>query len=56
MGEREVTKESFEQWDKEAESLLDKGYDINKLIDKMNRGEATTPVENSIRKIYAGRQ
>ena len=48
-----VEKESFEQWDKEAESILAKGYDINKLIDKMNRGEATTPVENSIRKIYA---
>ena len=53
MNERVVEKESFEQWDKEAESQLAKGYDINKLIEKMNKGEATTPVENSIRKIYA---
>jgi len=53
MPERQPNPESFEKWDNEAKKLIDNGYDMEPLIQKMERGEATTPVESSIRKIYA---
>jgi len=53
MPERQPNPESFEQWDNEAKSIVENGYNMNNLIEKMERGEATTPVENSIRKIFA---
>lgn len=52
MPERQANPQSFEQWDAEAKKMLSEGYDINALIERMNKGIASTPVENSIKKIY----
>ena len=53
MPERQPNPETFEQWDNQAKKLIEDGYNMNILIEKMEAGEATTPVENSLRKIFA---
>jgi len=44
--------QSFEQWNNEAEKAIKDGYDVEKLMDKIEAGHDPTPVENAIRKIY----
>jgi hypothetical protein len=52
MGERQPNPESFEEWDAQAEQLVKDGYDMEALIKRMEQGIPSTPVENSIKKIY----
>jgi hypothetical protein len=52
MPERQPNPESFEQWDAEAAKLVKDGYDMESLIKRMEKGIPSTPVENSIKKIY----
>jgi len=45
--------QSFEQWNNEAERLLKNGYDVEKLMNKIEFGNhIPNEVENAIRKIY----
>jgi hypothetical protein len=44
--------QSFEQWNDDAEKLIKSGYDVEKLMDRIEKGHDPTPVENAIRKIY----
>lgn len=44
--------QSFKQWNNEAEKLLKEGYDVEKLMARLEAGDDATPVENAIRKIY----
>jgi hypothetical protein len=44
--------ETFEKWNNEAENAIKEGYDVEGLIDRIEKGHDPTPVENSIRKIY----
>ena len=53
MPNRTPMPETVEQWKAKAEAEIKNGYNIDKLIKKMENGEATTPVENEISKIYA---
>ena len=54
LGEYEPTKESFEQWDREADAAIEKGYSVEGLLHKMETDEnfSPSPVENSILKKY----
>ncbi len=53
MSEFEKIPQSFEQWNNEAEAALKKGYDVDALMDRLEKNPtAATPVENAIRKIY----
>ena len=53
MAERQPNPESFEQWDSEAQSKIQSGYDINEHIDKMDSGAVMSGTENAISKIFA---
>lgn len=53
MPERQANPESVEQWRAEAEKKIANGYDINTLIEKMERGDQTDKVENEISRIFA---
>ena len=54
MEEYEKESQSFEEWADKAQKMIEKGYNIDALIDRMSTGDyAATPVENAIRKIYA---
>lgn len=52
LPEYQKTPETFEEWNNQAEKLIKKGYAIDKLMDKIQKGHDPTPVENAIRKIY----
>ena len=39
LGEYEPTKESFEQWDREADAAIEKGYSVEGLLHKMETDE-----------------
>lgn len=53
LPEYEKRPESFEKWNDEAEALIKNGYDVEGLIDRMEKdNHDPTPVENAIRKIY----
>jgi hypothetical protein len=53
MPERQPNPESVEEWRAEAERKIAKGYNIETLIEKMERGEPTDKVENEISRIFA---
>lgn len=53
MPERQANPESVEQWRAKAQEEISKGYNINKLIDKMGNGDMLSPVENEISRIFA---
>lgn len=53
MPERQPNPESVEQWRAEAEKKIAEGYNINTLIEKMERGDQTDKVENEISRIFA---
>ena len=55
LPEYESEKQSFEKWTDEAIRMLKKGYNVDKLLDRMQKGEVPTPVENQIRKIYVAK-
>jgi len=48
--------QSFEQWNNEAEKAIKEGYDVEALMDRLEKGELgrdmPIEVENAIRKIY----
>ena len=44
--------QSFEEWNSKAEKAIKEGYDVDDLIDRIEKGHDPTPVENAIRKIY----
>lgn len=52
LPEYERKKQTFEEWTNKAIKMLNKGYDVEKLLDKMEKGYSPTPEENQIRKIY----
>ncbi len=52
LPEYQRKKESFEQWTNDAIKAIKRGYDVEKLLDKMAKGYSPTPAENQIRKIY----
>ncbi len=52
LPEYEKEPQTFEAWNNEAEKQIKEGYDVEKLMDKIEAGHDPTPVENSIRKIY----
>ncbi len=52
LPEYEKTPQSFEEWNNEAEQKIKEGYDVDQLIDRIEKGHDPTPVENAIRKIY----
>lgn len=52
LAEYQRQPETFEQWNNEAEQKLKDGYDVDKLMDRIEAGHDPTPVENAIRKIY----
>ena len=52
LPEYEKTPQSFEEWNNEAEKKIKDGYDVEKLMDKIEKGHDPDPVENAIRKIY----
>lgn len=52
LPEYEKSPQTFEAWNTEAEKLVKEGYDVEKLMDKIEQGHDPTPVENAIRKIY----
>ncbi len=53
MPERQANPESVEQWRAKAQEEISKGYNVNKLIDKMDKGDMLSPVENEISRIFA---
>jgi hypothetical protein len=53
MPERMPNPETEEQWRAEAEKQIADGYNINDLIEKMEKGEQTNKVENEISRIFA---
>ena len=53
MPERMPNPETVEGWRAEAEKKIADGYNINDLIEKMERGEQTDKVENEISRIFA---
>jgi hypothetical protein len=53
MPERQPNPESVEEWRAEAERKIAKGYNIETLIEKMEKGEPTDKVENEISRIFA---
>lgn len=55
LPEYQRERESFEQWTNDAIKAINKGYDVEKLLDKMAKGYSPTPVENQIRKIYVAK-
>jgi hypothetical protein len=53
LPEYQRSPESFEQWNNEAEKLLKNGYDVEGLMNRIEKDNHNpTPVENAIRKIY----
>ena len=52
LPEYKKERETFEQWTNDAIKAIKRGYDVEKLLDKMAKGHSPTPVENQIRKIY----
>ena len=55
LPEYQRERESFEQWTNDAIKAIKRGYDVEKLLDKMAKGYSPTPVENQIRKIYVAK-
>jgi hypothetical protein len=53
MPERMPNPETVEEWRAEAEKQIADGYNINNLIEKMEKGEQTNKVENEISRIFA---
>ncbi len=52
LPEYQKSPESFEQWNSEAEQKIKDGYNVEALMDRIEKGHDPTPVENAIRKIY----
>lgn len=52
LPEYEKSPQSFEEWNSKAEKAIKEGYDVEKLMDKIEKGHDPDPVENAIRKIY----
>ena len=56
LPEYEKTPQSFEQWNNEAERLIREGYDVDGLMNRLEKGElgkdVPIEVESAIRKIY----
>lgn len=50
--EYERNPESFEKWNAEAEQKVKDGYDVEDLMNRIEKGHDPNPVENAIRKIY----
>ena len=52
LPEYQRQKQSFEEWTNKAIKMIKRGYNVEKLLDKMEKGYLPTPEENQIRKIY----
>lgn len=52
LPEYEKSPQTFEQWNNDAEKAIKEGYDVEKLMDKIETGHDPDPIENAIRKIY----
>ena len=52
LPEYEKEPQTFEAWNNEAEQKIKDGYDVEKLMNEIEKGKDPTPVENAIRKIY----
>lgn len=55
LPEYERERESFEKWTSNAIKAIKRGYNVDKLLDKMQKGYVPTPEENQIRKIYVAK-
>ena len=55
LPEYQRERESFEQWTNDAIKAIKRGYNVDKLLDKMQKGYVPTPAENQIRKIYVAK-
>ena len=52
LSEYQKEPQTFEEWNSEAEKAIKGGYDVEALIERIEKGHDPTPVENAIRKIY----
>ena len=56
LPEYQREKQSFEEWTNKAIKMIKRGYNVEKLLDKMEKGNySPTPEENQIRKIYVAK-
>ena len=56
LPEYQRQKQSFEEWANKAIKMIKKGYNVEKLLDKMEKNNyVPTPEENQIRKIYVAK-
>jgi len=55
LPEYQRQKQSFEEWTNKAIKMIKRGYNVEKLLDKMEKGYSPTPEENQIRKIYVAK-
>jgi hypothetical protein len=56
LPEYQRQKQSFEEWTNKAIKMIKKGYNVEKLLDKMEKNNyVPTPEENQIRKIYVAK-
>ena len=56
LPEYQRQKQSFEEWTNKAIKMIKRGYNVEKLLDKMEKNNyVPTPEENQIRKIYVAK-
>jgi hypothetical protein len=55
LPEYQREKQSFEEWTNKAIKMIKKGYNVEKLLDKIEKGYSPSPEENQIRKIYVAK-
>ena len=55
LPEYQREKQSFEEWTNKAIKMIKRGYNVEKLLDKIEKGYSPSPEENQIRKIYVAK-
>jgi hypothetical protein len=55
LPEYQREKQSFEEWTNKAIKMIKRGYNVDKLLDKIEKGYSPSPEENQIRKIYVAK-